>query len=126
MRWTQGVVGALVVLNAGWMAFDGGRALIVGEYVTPRSGRYAGKLGPWSKVAEAAGIEPRSTLMKSIFLVYGLAYLIVLVGFVLNASWAWWAMLVMTIGGLWYLPFGTLINIVVMIMLFLPASRLPS
>jgi hypothetical protein len=126
MHWTRWLVAALVILNAGWMAFDGGRALIVGDYVTPRNGPYAGQLGPWSKVVKAVGIEPRSTLMKSIFLVYGLVYLIVMVGFVLNASWAWWAMLVMAIGGLWYLPFGTLSNIVVMIILFLPASRPPS
>jgi hypothetical protein len=32
MKW---VIVALMVLEAGWMLFDGTRALIVGDYVTP-------------------------------------------------------------------------------------------
>jgi hypothetical protein len=44
-------------------AYDGSRALIVGDYVTPKSGAYAGQLGPWAKLVAAVGIEPRSTVM---------------------------------------------------------------
>jgi hypothetical protein len=73
MHWTAWIVAALVILNGGWMAFDGARALVVGDYVTPKTGQYAGQLGPWAKLIQAIGIEPRSTLMKSIFFIYGLA-----------------------------------------------------
>jgi hypothetical protein len=72
---------------------------------------------------QAASIAPRSTLMKSIFVVYGLAYLIVLVAFLLKALWAWPAMLIMAALGLWYLPFGTLINLIVIVLLLLPPLR---
>lgn len=123
MHWTGWIIVALVIFNAGWMAFDGARALIVGDYVTPKTGQYAGQLGPWSKVVEAVGIKPRSALMKTIFVVYGVAYLIAMVGFVLKASWAWWAMVITAALGLWYLPFGTLINIIVIFLLFLPPLR---
>jgi hypothetical protein len=123
MHWSAWVVAALVVLNAGWMAFDGTRALIVGDYITPKIGQYAGQLGAWSKVVQATGIPPRSTLMKSIFVVYGLAYLIVMVAFLLKASWAWSAMLLVAALGLWYLPFGTLINLIVIVLLLLPPLR---
>jgi hypothetical protein len=58
LRWA---VVVLAVLEAGWMVFDGARALVVGDYVTPSSGEYAGKLGPWAGLASALGVEPRST-----------------------------------------------------------------
>ena len=122
-HWTAWVVVGLVLLNGGWMAFDGGRALIVGDYVTPKTGLLAGTLGPWSKIVEAAGIDPRSALMKSAFLVYGLAYLVATAALVLGASAAWWSVLVLAVLGLWYIPFGTLINIIVIILLLLPPLR---
>jgi hypothetical protein len=123
MHWTGWLVAALVVLNAGWMAFDGARALIVGDYVTPKTGQYAGQLGPWSKVVQAVGIEPRSTLMKSIFLIYGLAFLATMAAFLMKASWAWAAMITLAVLGLWHLPFGTLINLIIIVLLFLPSLR---
>ena len=117
------IVVGLVVLNAGWMLFDGARALIVGDYITPKTGAHAGQLGPWSKVVEAVGIDPRSTLMKSVFVIYGAAFLAVLAAFTLGASWAWMGMIVVAVLGLWHLPFGTLINVVVIALLQLPTLR---
>ena len=55
----------------------GHRAFIVGDDVTPRSGPYAGQLGPWSRVVSAARIEPRPSPMKSIFVVCGAALLLI-------------------------------------------------
>ena len=105
------------------MTFDGTRALIVGDYVTPTTGEYAGQLGLWSKLVEAVGIEPRSTLMKLIFVGYGLTTLLVVVCFVLKLSWAWWGMLILAVLGLWYLPLGTVSSIVVIVLLLLPPLR---
>ncbi len=92
LHWSAWVVAALVLLNGGWMAFDGGRALVIGDYVTPKSGQLAGTLGPWSRVVQTVGIDPRSTLMKFMFLSYGLAYLAATAAFLLGTSTAWWAM----------------------------------
>ena len=109
------------------MAFDGGRALVVGDYVTPKSGRYAGQLGPWSKVVRAVGIEPRGTFMKLIFFGYGVLWLAVAAMYLLGASWAWWAALVLAAGALWYLPFGTLLSVVQLVVLIVLRApvRLP-
>ena len=123
MHWTSWIVLALAFIEGGWMCFDGGRALIVGEYVTPGSGRYAGQLGPWSKVVSAVGIEARSTLMKSIFLIFGLAWLGIMVCFGLALEWAWWGMLVCAIAASWYLPFGTLLSLIQIVLLLLPPLR---
>lgn len=99
------------------MTFDGTRAFLVGDYVTPSSGEYAGQLGPWAKVVASVGIEPRSSLMKSIFVIYGVAWLIIISNFALNQAWGWLAMLIVAIGTLWYLPFGTISSIIQIVLL---------
>lgn len=66
MEWLRWVVVVLALVEGGWLAFDGTRAFVVGDYVTPGSGPHAGRLGPWSSVVSTVGIEPRSDLMKAI------------------------------------------------------------
>ena len=105
------------------MVFDGSRALVVGEYVTPTTGPHAGQLGPWSEVVQAVGIPPRSTGMKVIFISYGLIYLGMTVAFLVRAPKARRGMIIVALLGLWYLPFGTLINLVVLALLQLPSIR---
>ena len=111
MSLVRALVIGLAIIEAGWMTFDGSRALVVGDYITPRTGAHAGELGPWHHVVEAVGIEPRSTLMKTIFVAYGFAWLMVIVGFVRRLPWAPTAMLVAAVGALWYLPVGTVLSI---------------
>lgn len=123
MHWLGWVVVVLGLFEGGWLAFDGSRAFIVGDYVTPRSGQYAGQLGPWSKLVSAIGIEPRSTLMKSIHLALGLALLTVAICFAFRLPWAWYGMLACAALGLWYLPFGTLLGVIQIVLLLLPAVR---
>lgn len=117
------IVVASAVAVATWFAFDGARALLVGDYVTPGSGPYAGQLGPWAGLVQAVGIEPRSTLMKLVFLGYGVAWLAVIGAFVARRAWAWKAMLIAAIGSLWYLPFGTLLGLVQIALLLTPTVR---
>jgi hypothetical protein len=113
------IVIAFAVIEAGWLAFDGARALTVGDYVTPSSGPHAGQLGPWSKVVAAVGIEPRSTLMKSIHLGLGAAWLVVIVCYILRMPWAWTGMMVCAVLGLWHLPIGTVLSVVQICLLVL-------
>lgn len=89
------------------MALDGTYAFVRGDYVTPRSGQYAGALGPWATVVRAVGVDPRSTAMKAFFVAYGVAWLVVDAAFATGAPWAGWAMVVAAAGSLWYLPVGT-------------------
>ena len=90
MRW---LIVLLSVAEAGWMVFDGGRALTIGDYVTPASGPYAGRLGPWAAIVSAVGIAPRSTTMKVAFVAFGTAWLACAVAFARRVPWAWTAML---------------------------------
>lgn len=123
MAWLKWVIVVLAFVGAGWIAFDGAHGLVTGDYVTPKSGRYAGQLGPWSRVVSAVGLDPRSRLVMAIHLVQGVVWLVILVAFALGARWAWTGMLVCAIAGLWYLPFGTLLSIVQIVLLLLPAVR---
>lgn len=123
MVWPKVAVVVLAVHVAGWMRFDGTRALVVGDYVTPRTGDHAGQLGPWSHVVAAVGIEPRSTAMKAIFVGYGAAWLCVIAAFVLGAGWAWWGMVIAAAGSLWYLPVGTVIAVLQLVLLLATPLR---
>ncbi|TND07591.1 MAG: hypothetical protein FD123_3143 [Bacteroidetes bacterium] len=111
------IIVVLSFVNAGYMAYDGTRALVTGDYLRPSSGEYAGQLGPWTKVVTKIGIDPMSTLMKSIFVFFGLAGIFVTVCFVLNISWSWKAMLVFNICSSWNLFFGTASSVVQIILL---------
>ncbi len=125
MHWLGWMVLALAFIEGGWLAFDGSRALVVGDYVTPKSGRHAGQLGPWANIVSTVGIEPRSTLMKSIHVALGAGWLLVMVCFALRISWAWSGMLLFAVLGLWYLPFGTLLSVIQIVLLLIPALRSP-
>lgn len=122
MSWKTWIPIVLVSLTAGWMLFDGTRALIVGDYVTPKSGEYAGRLGPWSNLVKAVGIEPRSVLMKSVFVTYGLIALVTVICFALGVSWGRTALMIVCILGLWFLPIGTVTNLVALILLLIGRS----
>jgi hypothetical protein len=113
-RW---IILGLVAFTAGWMLFDGSRALITGDYGTPQEGKYAGQLGPWAVLVTAVGIEPRSTLMKLIFVGYGLTALSLAVCFARGMAWARAGLIAVCVLGLWYAPFGTLTNAISLILL---------
>jgi hypothetical protein len=115
VKWS---IAILVLLNAGYMVFDGVRALVKGSYLTPSSGEYAGQLGPWTNIVQGIGIAPESMLMKCIFVGYGALWLIALALFLMGVRWAPVAMLVLAAGSLWYLWMGT-INSLIQIALLL-------
>jgi len=111
------IVIILALLDGGFMAFDGTRALLAGDYIRPQSGEYAGQLGPWSKLVSKIGIDPESTLMKLIFAIYGFAWVVVIVCFALKKPWAWNAMLICAAASIWYLWIGTMSSILQIILL---------
>lgn len=106
-----------VVLTAGWMVFDGAHALVTGDYVTPKSGAYAGQLGPWAAPLRLAGIEPRNTGVKIFFVAFGLTYLAALAAFLRNHRTGRFALGLCAVVTLLYLPFGTVLSAAVLAIL---------
>ena len=114
----------LIALLMGlWLLFDGSRALLKGDYVTPQTGPNAGQLGPWSLVARAVGLDPRSTMVKALHLTLGLAWLGALGLSSLRPAAGWWALAACAVGTLWYLPLGTLLSLVELGLLLTPFMR---
>lgn len=120
MKW---IIVILIILTAGWMFADGLRALVLEDYVTPASGAHAGELGPWADVLRAARLEPRSTAIKTIFVLYGISSFIAVTGFATDQTWGRNFLIVMAVLGLWYLPIGTGTNMIALILLFLFRRR---
>ena len=114
LRW---IAVAVCAVQGGYMVVDGVRALAVGSYFTPRSGKHAGKLGPWARVVSAVGIRPESTGMKVGFVVLGVLWLALAAGWAAGAGWARPAGIVLAIGTLWYLVPGTVISVLVLVLL---------
>lgn len=115
MRVLRGCIIFLALGPGLFMTFDGSRALMLGDYLTPRTGRFAGQLGPWTRVVSAVGIEPRSTLMKMVFLLFGLAWLLAIAGFIRRIPSSTSAVAILAAATLWYLPVGTLVSALVLI-----------
>ena len=118
MDWRDWLIIVLVVMTGGWMLFDGLRALIVGDYVTPKTGEYAGRLGPWANLVKALGIEPRSRWMKWFFVLYGFTALAAAARYALFYPDGRPDMIAVAVLGLWYLPVGTGANVIVLLVLF--------
>lgn len=112
MHWQRWVIVVSASVVALWFLADGTIGLVSGDYINPRTGEYTGQLGPWSKVVSAIGIEPRSIPMKTIFVTYGALWLMAIVSYVVGAKLSWTLMLIAAIGSLWYLPFGTVLGII--------------
>jgi hypothetical protein len=112
----------LCVLQGGFMAVDGTRALVTGSYFTPRTGEHAGQLGPWAALVRRVGIEPGSAGMKVAFVLLGAVWLAVAAGLALDAGWAWVAGLVVGVATLWYLVPGTVISIAVVVLLLITGA----
>jgi hypothetical protein len=111
---------ALAVAAAGWMFFDGLRALTVGDYVT-----VDGELGPWADVVEAVGIEPRATGMKAFIACYGAAWLFAAGAYASDLRRGRAAMAGFAIGSLWYLVLGTVSSVVQLVLLTLDRQLRP-
>ena len=116
LKW---LIALLAVTNFGFMTFDGIRALTLGDYIRPETGEYAGRLGPWSEVVQAIGIEPESIVMKITFCCWGMLGLTALTVFISGKKVGAKALLVMSFASLWYLVPGTVLSILQIILILL-------
>jgi hypothetical protein len=125
MHWSGWVAAALAVLLGGWLTFDGTRAFLMGDYVTPSSGDHAGQLGPWSRVVAAVGLDPRSACVKGLHVVLGLGWLAAGGCLAAGVPWAREILIGCAVASLWYLPIGTVIAVVELIIAFFAMGRSP-
>ena len=117
MKQLRTVVIVLAIFQAGFIAFDGARALRTGAYLTPRLGSHGGRLGEWTRIASALGAPPRTRAAKWALVGYGVTWLGAAIAFASRAGWAWWAMFVAAGGALWYSSLGVPLCLAQMLLL---------
>jgi hypothetical protein len=124
MNWIPITIMALALLQGGWLLLDGGRALVRGDYFTPRAGPRAGQLGPWARLVAAVGFGPRSTFMKVVHVLLGAAWLTAAALWWVRPDAGWWGVLGCAMASLWYLPMGTLLSLIQLALLLCQRSHL--
>ena len=119
-HWTKWPVLVICASLGVWMSFDGSRAFLRGDYLTPASGEYAGQLGPWAQVLSAAGFEPRSPFVKALHLLLGISLVVSAFTLYLQTVWSRELVLATSLLVVWYVPFGTISCIANCLLLLCP------
>ena len=105
------IIFVLVSLFLGaWMIFDGLNVLRTNKYFGPE------KPGPWADVVSKFGIDPMR--IGHIFVVLGILWLIMTVLKILNIEISGIFLLFIPLLTIWYFPFGTIISILVLLLVF--------
>ena len=100
------VVIGLAVINGLWMLIDGVYVIANGKYIGPE------KPGPWASLIGITGVDVFK--LGPVFVLFGIAWLIFAGALFAEAAWARNFGFIVSVLTLWYLPFGTLIAVVVM------------
>lgn len=102
----------LSLLNGLWMLIDGIYVIANGKYIGPE------KPGPWASLIGLTGVDVFK--LGPMFVLFGIAWLGFVFGMYTNAAWARTFGIVLSVLTLWYLPFGAMIALIVMVgLLFL-------
>ena len=99
----------LGLINGGFMLLDGIFVMIKGKYIGPE------KPGPWANLFYKFDIDVFK--LGPLFIIYGILWLTFIIGFWTNQSWAYMLGLIISFLTLWYLPVGTLLSIIVLVVL---------
>ena len=110
------ILSLIALLIGGWMIFDGTHVLTTGKYFGPA------KPGPWSGLVSAVGLDPFRFGIP--FIILGVLWLLFLVMMLLHQSWAWYGALLTAILTLWFLPVGTVLSLLYIVMLLVFRSKL--
>ena len=110
------IASLIALLVGGWMVFDGIHVLSTGKYFGPE------KPGLWSDAVASIGLDPFRLGVP--FIALGVLWLLFLSAMLLHQSWAWYAALLTAILTLWYLPVGTILSLLYILLLFAFRSRL--
>ena len=99
----------LSLINGLWMLIDGIYVTANGKYIGPE------KPGPWASLISLTGVDVFK--LGPVFILFGVAWLVFGGALRSDATSARTFGVVLSIATLWYLPFGTLISLVVLVAL---------
>lgn len=99
----------LSLSNGTYMLLDGFFVILKGKYIGPE------KPGPWAFLFEKLHFNVFK--LGPLFILFGLLWLLLTYGFITHATWSTAFGMVLCLTTLWYLPFGTLLSILLMALL---------
>lgn len=106
----KGALALLALVVGGWQVADGIHVLRNGTYLGPPTP------GPWRHVVAAAGLDPFA--IGPVFVALGGAWLLSTAWLLLaGGGAAWWACVAVAVLTLWYLPVGTALSLVTLVLL---------
>lgn len=97
----------LSLINGLYMLIDGIYVMIQGKYIGPE------EPGPWSKLFDSLGIMVFR--MGPVFIIYGILWLAFVYGLYHHTLWAYSFGMMLSFMTLWYLPFGTIISVIILV-----------
>lgn len=106
------VIGAIA---GGWMLFDGIHVLLRGKYFGPD------KPGPWSIPFTRLDIDPFR--LGPIFVMLGVLWIVFLIALLTGRAWGWYGAATVAVLTLWYLPLGTVLSLVYLVLLLFGIAR---
>jgi len=101
----------IALINGGWMIFDGIYVLKNGKYFGPDIP------GPWSKIVKKIGLNPFKLGVP--FIILGLLWIVSFAFFALDYSFSWYSSLIIAVCTLWYMPIGTILSVISIVVLLL-------
>ena len=110
------LISILGLINGGYMLLDGIFVLLKGKYIGPP------KPGPWANLFYK--LDMNVFKLGPLFILFGLIWVVFIFGFWTNQSWAYILGLIISVLTLWYLPFGTLISIFILVVLLISKQKL--
>ena len=105
------LITVLALLNGGFMLIDGVHVLLKGKYIGSE------KPGLWADVFQKLNFDVFK--LEPLFMVFGTVWLIWLFGLWTGSSWTYSLGIAVSILTLWYLPFGTLISLIILTLLLI-------
>jgi hypothetical protein len=106
----------LGIITGGFMLIDGIHVLLKGKYIGPP------EPGPWASLFYKMKVDVFK--LGPLFIAYGLLWLVFVSGVWMQKGWAYPLGITTAILTLWYLPVGTLISVIVLIMLLAARSKI--
>jgi hypothetical protein len=110
------IIAVLAAVMGSYMLIDGIFVLLKGKYIGPE------KPGPWANFFYSLNIDVMR--LGPLFIVFGILWFAWLYAFLSGQGWAYGFGIIISLLSLWYLPVGTLIPIIVLIVLLTARQKL--
>ena len=107
-------IGMAALFQGGYMVFDGIHEITTGAY-------FGKSLGPWAQLTCALGISPRA--MAPVFVILGSLWVVALLAFLLRLDASIRLLGAAAVLSLFYIPIGTILSILVLLLLVFGRPR---